>query len=75
MKRSRGSDDQSWTIAAVTGHDCGRVRQAANPKPVSWAEQIGQPRGILAEVMRQRDECVPMPDEVRRQIDQLRGGR
>ncbi len=31
--------------------------------------------GILAEVMRQRDECVPMPDEVRRQIDQLRGGR
>ncbi len=60
------------TIAAVTGYDW-RVRQAANPKPVAWAEQIGQPRGILAEVMRQREDCVQMPDEVRRKIEELRG--
>lgn len=62
------------TIAAVTGQDW-RVKQAAHPKPVAWAEQIGRPQGILAEVIRQREDCVPMPEEVRAQIEALKEAR
>lgn len=62
------------TIVAVTGHDW-RAKQAEHLREIAWAEQIGQPQGVLAEVMRQREDCVPMPDEIRAQIEALREGR
>lgn len=50
------------TVVRVSGTDW-RTQQAKQVTPIRWADQIGKPAGMLAEIMRQRERAIEQREE------------